>query len=412
MFARIRPSCSASLRQCARRALATEGQSISTELPPPLDSFPPVPEADRHADQQKAPAFDEDKAGIIVRPWDGIQSMPEVFSLIRGIERKYGKIREYSISRDYDFRSQYAPFFWARFEDPASYERVRDAKRITQLEVPVVDTDRPGNVGLDDLQDLLLSEDWQGPEEQELAVGEVEGQVKTRTVDVKIEFSKFGFYLTSVKPDKTSNGAFQQAYRSWGGFFQPTPDTPPEATHWMRQVKGNSTRRPRQVEESPAETHKVDSFGSPQQLEGHVGHEFDTQAEADNLAFTRSAARAPPAKPATPPPEQPAATSSSWSDPVQSASVIPPTVETVPPVVETSVPHTAEKTEEPRAPPQLSRRERILAQARENARTPLPSQAQKAEQAKLEEAEKKKKAERTMLSVRERLWKIMGEKWF
>lgn len=36
---------------------------------------------------------------IFIRPWDGVKSMPEAFAIIRGVERKYGKIRDFMLMR-------------------------------------------------------------------------------------------------------------------------------------------------------------------------------------------------------------------------------------------------------------------------------------------------------------------------
>lgn len=64
----------------------------------------------------------------------------------------------------------------------------------------------------------------------------------------------------------------------------------------------------------------------------------------------------------------------------------------------------------------LTRRQRLLAQARENARTPLPESllppSPEALQAKAEAEEaEKKKEEKEASSMRERLWKLMGGRW-
>lgn len=68
--------------------------------------------------------------------------------------------------------------------------------------------------------------------------------------------------------------------------------------------------------------------------------------------------------------------------------------------------------------PQLTRRQRLLELARENARTPLPTeivdpeaQTDSLRRKSEEKAKQEEEREKTMSSVRERLLKLMGGKW-
>ena len=41
---------------------------------------------------------------LFVRPWDGVPSMVDAFAMLRGIEKKYGKIRTFEFVRVRRFR--------------------------------------------------------------------------------------------------------------------------------------------------------------------------------------------------------------------------------------------------------------------------------------------------------------------
>lgn len=47
-------------------------------------------EEDRKAHHQRS---------VFIKPWDGIKSMVEAFAILRAVERKYGRLREYKFIR-------------------------------------------------------------------------------------------------------------------------------------------------------------------------------------------------------------------------------------------------------------------------------------------------------------------------
>ncbi|KAH9927832.1 uncharacterized protein B0H18DRAFT_1104001 [Fomitopsis serialis] len=149
------------VRQCVRRTLKTATtESIESDL----DLPPPLPESSSRHSKVRDPVPPEETT-IFVRPWDGIQTMPELLAMIRGLERRYGRIREYEVMRDYDFRSLYIPYFWINFEDTASLERTPETPHLLKVDTPVVDLARSGGIGLEDLQGLLNPEDYVSPED-------------------------------------------------------------------------------------------------------------------------------------------------------------------------------------------------------------------------------------------------------
>lgn len=46
----------------------------------------------------------EGSSRLFVRPWDGVPGMPDGFAMLRGIEKKYGKIKSFKFIRVRRFR--------------------------------------------------------------------------------------------------------------------------------------------------------------------------------------------------------------------------------------------------------------------------------------------------------------------
>ena len=76
---------------------ATEADSLDIDFPPPL------PELDSKSSGDSS--ISAHRRAVFVRPWDGISSMPELLAIVRGLERHYGRIREYGVVRVSDQQS-------------------------------------------------------------------------------------------------------------------------------------------------------------------------------------------------------------------------------------------------------------------------------------------------------------------
>lgn len=431
-----------------RRALAVQRQvwrAMSTEtasvLPARIPDYPAQTSLgeDAEAGSSKASSSKNVKHhGIIVRPWDGLSGMNDVFGIVRGIERRFGRIREYCIVRDFDSRTQYAPYFWARFEDQASYERIPNGQTVIRVEVPVVDPARPGGIGLDDLQGVLQPEDWKGPDQEEPP--SLSGQDLTdfqettgkKVTDVKVEISGMRFHLPVSRAfRKNDDFAFLRAFNEWDGFLKPRADTP-ASQPWMEKAraswaaKDKREKRARSIAEgTDAATDVSESIAGPdidyEETDRFPGYEF--RGAEEDAAFIEAASEplSDPPKPL----DHPAPQESLQS--VQAAgSHSPGQSETVteaaphaPDLMESAATAAQGEPEgsvepETQRQPRPTRRERMLAQAREIARTPLPNaeKLSKPEKARLAEDERKKEEERAKASIKERLWRLMGEKWF
>ena len=88
--------------------------------------------------------------------------------------------------------SQYMPYFWINFEDPASFARVPETPSLLKLDVPRIDLARPGGIGLEDLQGLLQPDDYVSTDEvfnevQSQTVDKSTKRGPTVTVDVRVE---------------------------------------------------------------------------------------------------------------------------------------------------------------------------------------------------------------------------------
>ncbi|KAH9949246.1 hypothetical protein B0H21DRAFT_729166 [Amylocystis lapponica] len=404
MLARARATHNLLRPHSVRRALTTAANSSS----PPANHDPQAPSLH---DTDASNRFYAHRS-VIVRPWDGISSMPEALALLRAIERRFGRIRDYSILRDPDLPQLYAPFFWVAFRDAESYKRVPATSTMIKVEVPIVDRVRPGGVGLDDLQGLIspqgYTDDIPGDVERlhrDYVPADGAAAPPTRVVEIRIEHSRKRYFLQPRDGVSARPGRFQlrEGFYSWGGF---APDTAGRDAPRMRQAreKWEAFRQSRRsaLGDAPPKT-------GPERAE----HEHERDSGRDAWAqLEGGAVRVPGA-------DVPPSLSVDAASPVlEREPAIPVSAVSEGEPARTQVPVT-EPASSARVPPaeplvpKLSRRERILAQARENARTPLPASVKAtAEEREAERRKEYEEAERVRLSMRDRLFKIIGGKWF
>ncbi|KAI0937759.1 hypothetical protein AcW1_003834 [Taiwanofungus camphoratus] len=407
------------LRRCAKRALATDA---TVSLASSESSAPPFPDskAGVKINPRKARSSQrtEVKPGLFVRPWDGISSMAEVFAMIRGIERKYGRIREYIIPRDRDLPHLYIPYFWVLLHDPWNYERVPN-RTVLKVPVPNVDPSRPGGIGLEDLQGLLYSQDRtrgpMGSAERVLQDSSEsdDGDSKTRTVDLRIEHAKVPFRVAQQDRKWSPDIALLDGFYSWGGFYEPVDEESAKKVQHMQfnQARWAKKRTRRTTESASSEegSEELLEVALQQSVVEERDDNLQTQTEASEFTDDVSKQLDVPSTSVSPP----------LASDIAEATLVPPTPDAI---VADETPLTLNPAAAPaeQKAPRLSRRERILAQARENARMPLPESVTMSKQEKktreLSEREKtqKEREEETQvrLSMRDRLWKLMGSKWF
>ncbi|KIJ54477.1 hypothetical protein M422DRAFT_63797 [Sphaerobolus stellatus SS14] len=171
---------------------------------------------------------------IYVRPWGGIPTMAHLFSIIRELERKYGKIGVFRAPRSSDVRSEYAVHIYATFADLESAKKIPPEGAILRVEVPQTQTDRNENIGLEDLQDLidpvlrqaLLEGETQDTPMPNLSQGGLDGEpspetLEDRFIDIKIEHTTFNpQYIFWRRPPRVPHGIGSRIL-AFGGFAEP-----------------------------------------------------------------------------------------------------------------------------------------------------------------------------------------------
>lgn len=269
-------------------------------------------------------------------------------------------------------------------------DRVPRDPTVLKIEVPLVNSTRQGGVGLDDLYRLLKPQNYVDPTQESLDVLKSDEAVveETVTVDVRVERSKTAVLIPGAVDTRSrvDIGVFQH-FGAWGGFYTPRDSAIDDKTRFMRQARTKSAQIVREWQRKRG----IDVQEEPE----------DSTVQAETLDVPdRDVQASEPLAPSLV--EQTAALGE--EDLISSAATAS--------VVDTHTPAPP--------PPQkvgLSRRERILEQARHVARTPLPAQLtavaeQQQEEKKREREREKEEEERIRVSMRERLWKIMGGKWF
>ncbi|KAI0644907.1 hypothetical protein C8Q79DRAFT_927205 [Trametes meyenii] len=356
---------------------------------------------------------------VYVRAWDEIDSMPAFFAMLRGVEKRFGKVREFRIGRDYDLSNRYMDFFLADFVDEESLNRVPEKGTNIRVEVPVIPKGRPGGVGLDDLQGLLQPQDWDSQTAGEGVYatpiplsGAAEGAQanKTRIAELVVKRSTSTRTENISKQRVRDSTAFGVAFHRWAGFYQSssaetTPEMRAVLAKWERAAAEDALRRrsklPVSLSSDTVDTHSLDTH--PADATEYTARE---QQSIDD-ARVESAKPSVPAFDMTRPVTQselstdPSAASGPTDSSGAPASALPE--------------HATLQTQAPahKPAPRLSQREKILQRARQHARTPLPepmTQEAEEERKAAEEARRKEK-QAELGSMRERLLKLIGGNW-
>ncbi|KAI0800357.1 hypothetical protein C8Q74DRAFT_1364114 [Fomes fomentarius] len=395
------------------RALTTEASTSTSpagDVPPPTRS---------QNDLKRRPIGNyrmakSDKT-VYIRSWDDIGSMPEFFALLRGVEKRFGRVQEFRLPRDYDVPTAYLNYFMVRFAEDEAYERVPGNGTNIRVEVPVIKADRSGGVGLDDLRDLHRSQDRDpdldtsglyGPTISVTPTAEASESSTTKVIELVVQRAKHD-ELFEPRPRVRLNPAFGVAFHNWGGFYTPTSDEQPVSPQ-MAQVldKWSKAARDAARKKSP-------------------DHDENVAQRLDSLE--QQAAQAQEHKEAAQDDEDASSSSSSPSTEAESraahykidASLFDVSVETahdepVPapaPELTPSSPSALATSTDP-STLRLTRKQKILALARENARAPLPdAKRAAAEQEAQKKAGEKNRTSADVGSMRERLLKLMGGKW-
>ncbi|KAI0365954.1 hypothetical protein BV20DRAFT_953291 [Pilatotrama ljubarskyi] len=337
---------------------------------------------------------------VYVRAWDEIDSMPAFFAMLRGIEKRFGRVREFRLGRDFDISTKYTTFFMADFEEEESWNRVPAKGASVKVEVPVSPRDRPGGVGLDELQELLVSQDWD-PEVSGDGIystpikplQEHDGAEprKTRVVELIVQRSKSSSLEVRHRRRKKEAAYFGVAFHRWAGFYEPRLDDAVGVSKEMEQVLEKWAPFAAEQAEKFAAKRDAEEAASQQPEE----HSPDSHTTGQQLA------------------EEGAALDGAFAED-QHVKEAPQAMETSHPAAQTEAAPEPSTTAAPAPAPRvrLSHREKILLRARQHARTALPDapSTEAEEQKKAEEEAQKREEQASISSFREKLLKLMG-KW-
>ena len=82
----------------ATRAFATETLASSSSTSA-LGSPSPANTSSSKGKGRELNSTDHDGKSVYVRTWDDIGSMPEFFAVLRGVEKRFGPVREFRVAR-------------------------------------------------------------------------------------------------------------------------------------------------------------------------------------------------------------------------------------------------------------------------------------------------------------------------
>ncbi|EGO00848.1 hypothetical protein SERLA73DRAFT_178808 [Serpula lacrymans var. lacrymans S7.3] len=322
---------------------------------------------------------------IFVRSVDGILGLSDAYSIIRGIERRYGPLREYRFLRDTEISSMYQSILWASFTSTKSFDSVPSSGEVLRIPVPEVDSRKEGGQGLEDLQGLFepqvrtVENDRGAPAFQD-SYSKAQEPEASRFLRVKVERAakdepfRSELYQRDVRRDQKL--AVGHAFMEWGGFhpLKPLYTSSPFSTPTEEQSgqPDNASMRIALNKWSQITGRPDPSFVDTSKPEQ------DDKLE-DSAADVRASEKAD--LPTTEPSETPMDAEASQPDTqtqrarpsrVKKAKPLPlewePLSEPKPSTSTARNAKAVEKSDEKTASPPQSRRERILAQVRDKAR--------------------------------------------
>ncbi|KAI0757529.1 hypothetical protein C8Q80DRAFT_1265436 [Daedaleopsis nitida] len=377
------------LSRCSARTLTTEASASSSSAAP----RPSKPKPGRYRTVR------QDKT-IYVRSWDDISSMPEFFAMLRGVEKRFGRVREFKLGRDPYIPTKYRNYFMIQFLEDDAYARIPATGTNIRVEVPVVRADRSGGIGLSDLANLLESQDkdegldttglYGQPISSAPHVNEAAEKQSTRVVELILQRTKKD-EIDAVLPLTRTHTGFGVAFHEWGGFYSPSSSderpVPSEMVDALTKWAEIARERPLRNANTAVDAQFRELLQGPDQPPDHTRRHTHAPTEEVGLGADS--------------PSQPEPSEVQANEPSPDAQMEPPAVDSPVEPKETPAP----------AAPRLSRKEKILALARQNARTPFPEPNPPQADAEARKKEEEQKAKEETGSMREKLLRLMGGRW-
>lgn len=353
---------------------------------------------------------------MIVYPWNGIRSSVQGLAIARAVQKKYGPAKEVIFPRDTDSITVFQSFFWLVYDNADVRKRLPE--EAAQIRVRVADQPKgDGNVGVEEMVRALgLSTDNKGafPKSPPSSEGEDEGSATAdatdghKALDVRVEWARYGPnevlqrrrpppYTTlpeRLKPD------FAAAWLGFDGF---SPDAT-RGAHTPNLIRAREKWRvlapkPSVNDPSAAENERA----------SEVSTEVDLEAGADVNVVTGDWIPITTQSPSStfPKSDVDIHTTDDFA-PITTTT----TATAVPPASTPSFSPEPAITEIPLAPKKLTRRERILLLARQNAETPLPEVAERPQPVpEAEQSQGESEQEGKERTIRERLWRLVGRNY-
>ncbi|TCD66674.1 hypothetical protein EIP91_001092 [Steccherinum ochraceum] len=354
-------------------------QSTFLDVPPPpatVDATKAVADGGARPYGELKKPHRKSRGTLFVYLKDPATSIAEGMALVRGIERRLGRIRDFKFPKDYDDPTMYRNYFYVEFEEDVNWQAIPDGGLNLRLPVPKIHS-TPGGVSLAHLQPHLLPQMRADVSVMERNEAEEDEDVTMK--DVRIEKSDSVIWY-NVSPEyyrmgrRTARGVGTQ-FVAWGGFYDPA-NPPAQHSPVYMSTMGRMERAIESWKVALKSTKPIIP-SSGKAMANSAIPDVDVPADSSLDPFGEAEGFV----------QQPTSSVDSIGQPfAQSASLADLsslTSEILPPSPPPSPSHPAHSTQR-RGP---SRKEQILAQARANAKKALPDslmQEQRAEKARLE----------------------------
>ncbi|CAL1711996.1 unnamed protein product [Somion occarium] len=372
------------VRQCSRRAQSTLSEAQTS-----------ASSSRRQAAVQTLSDLRRRRT-VFVRPWDGINSVPEAWAIIRGIERHFGRILDFALVRDIDRADVFQPYLRAEFRDDV---QIPDDGTVVKVKVPIVSRSQQGGPGLADLRVYLEHQDkiiedtqgWDMPSRITSAETEEEG---FKTVDVKVEKTKFHIRYVKTQEYKgmgqKSTLEFGEAFAKWGGFASSEYSEPSS----QQGSEPNELPNPRMAEAQERWDIVLRKTRKAAEQSEVISEELETEinaAESNHLADAQQ--------------EVDAATAQVEAETTQEVTATPSDSESTAQTPSGSTSSTPER----KRSSTMTKRQRLLVQARELAQKPLPEKLTETPEQTSQRLEQERKARaEENASLAARVWKFFG----
>ncbi|KAG1854172.1 hypothetical protein DFJ58DRAFT_788489 [Suillus subalutaceus] len=235
-----------------RRAYATvdavkEGKHVATVTPPWSRRF------ELHDEDEKDTVGPARRTVCIRMSRTLAGGMVDAFAVVRGVERKFGRIREYRFIRDGEVNSEYQMLCWAAFQSEDSMSLIPEKGIIMNVPAATQDPTIPeGGPGLEHLQGLFDVKDVNSSSPPTYSA---EGSsTQPRLIELNVQRAVTYVSTGDNTPLNITKGkkiAIGHSFYEWGGFYplkplytsspftSPSEEPPPTPDHEQMRIALN-----------------------------------------------------------------------------------------------------------------------------------------------------------------------------